>query len=163
MGQCVTAWVDIIEDSLFRLFNGDDGTISDLESIISNGKLIEGAGGEVPGNTSILSRSEVRHSITRPFFAFAIPSIWKVSGRHPFIIDSGYDCGVIDPLGEWLSTETMHATAGCYGGKLYYLANPTGDSKVHNTYPNDFSAPPGIEWLDGTSYGGVTLGDLITG
>ncbi|PKX96188.1 uncharacterized protein P174DRAFT_503368 [Aspergillus novofumigatus IBT 16806] len=112
------------------------------------------------------SASALRASISKAFFGFAIPSIWAVSGTYAFIIDSGYDCGTIDPMGDYLDEDTMHATAGCYGGKLYYLASPKGDASTRTEggcFDNKFSAPPGIDSLDGKDFGGITVGDLITG
>ncbi|KAK3936951.1 hypothetical protein QBC46DRAFT_461157 [Diplogelasinospora grovesii] len=109
----------------------------------------------------------------KAFFAYAIPAIWSVSGVFPFVIDSGYACGTVDPLGAYLSTDTMHATWGCYNDKLYYLATPSGDAESCPTgscdgcepvcTDNFFSAPPGLDSLDGTTFGGIPVSDLIQG
>jgi hypothetical protein len=167
MGQSIAAWGNITEKSLSKLFDGSDDSLNRLTDLISDGKLIEGKGMAPPGpDAPAESASALRASISKAFFGFAIPSIWTVSGTYAFIIDSGYDCGTIDPMGDYMDTDTMHATAGRYGGKLYYLASPKGDASTcteGGCFDNKFSAPPGIYSLDGKDLGGITVGDLITG
>lgn len=101
---------------------------------------------------------------------------WTFSKHAAFIVDSGYDCGTTDPLGDYIDTDTMHSTLGCYSNKLYYFVAAEGeaqtcwngctggpfcDSKCHN---NKFKKPPGLDSLDGkSSFGGVTVAELIQG
>lgn len=160
-----------------RLFDGSDESISALTTIISDGKLIDGSNYDVP----VASDLEEPHSMTalqgrisKVFFSYAIPTIWALSGTHPFIADSGYPCGTIDPLKAYISTGTMSTTWACYQNKMYYLVAPKGKPQTC-TAPNPggppshcdsnlFSAPPGLDSLDGKStFGGVTLSDLIIG
>jgi hypothetical protein len=174
MGQAIAAWGSVNELALQKLFDGSDPSLVTLGSLISDGKMIEGAVNgnyefpPAPGSgPSPQTLTDLEAGLTKAFFGYAIPAIWSVSGTYPFIIDSGYDCGITDPLSEYLSPDTMHATYGCVNNKLYYLASPTGPATdcddSGNCSPNQFSAPPGINWLDGTSFGGVTVLDLITG
>ncbi len=100
LGQAVSAWGNITETSLQWLFNGTDSSISILTSLIANGHLIEGAGIEFPSITgSGVTLAELRASISKAFFAFAIPSLWSVAGTRAFILDSGYNCGTRRPGG----------------------------------------------------------------
>ncbi|KAF7561921.1 hypothetical protein G7046_g2225 [Stylonectria norvegica] len=173
MGQTISIWGNVTEEAVKGLFNGLPDSIDQLTTLISDGKLIAGKGNLAPDDSDDTTEAALEESISKAFFGYAIPVIWSLSGTYPFIIDSGYDCGVVDPLGAYLDTATMHKTTGCYGGKLYYLASPKGAAKkCHNTcsphcenvcVDNTFSAPPGIEWLDGTTYGGITIHDLIAG
>lgn len=163
MGQVVNAWATVIDTTLSTLFDGSDGSINTLTTMISDGKMIDG-NGAYPNGT-VQNSTDIHASVAKTFFAYAIPAIWSVSGRAPFIVDSGYACGTVDPLSQYMSTDTMHATAGCYNGQLYYLASLSGSSEscAEECTPNLFSAPPGLDSLDGQSWGGVTLSDLITG
>lgn len=170
----MSGWSAATDQALGRLFNGKDPSVRKLTSIISDGKFIQGDGAEPISKPPLETLTSMEASIAKSFFAFAIPAIWHVSGQFPFVIDSGYDCGTVDPLGTFLSAETMHATAGCYQGKLYYLASLKGAAQSCPTSvciagcstmcsANKFSAPSGLEWLDGKSFGGVTRSDIIIG
>ncbi|KFG86526.1 chitinase [Metarhizium anisopliae] len=132
-------------------------------------KLISGKGSQLPGPSSTAA---LKTWIGRAFFAYAIPAIWSASGASPFIIDSGFSCGTIDPIRRYMMADAMHKSWACVDDKLYYLASPKGhasycyeDDTKHPEHCTDegFSALPGVEWLDGTSFGTVTLSDLITG
>ncbi|WEW59000.1 hypothetical protein PRK78_004468 [Emydomyces testavorans] len=171
LGQTIYAWNNITAVALRQLFDGSDSSIEILTSIISDGKCIDGKS-IGPHNYPPKDAGDVLLAIaTKSFFAFAIPNIWHVSGTFPFIIDSGYDCSAQDPLTKYLSVETMRATFGCVDNRLYYLASPKGDAQIDsedaNHVPikidNMFSAPPGINWLDGKSFGSITVADLIKG
>ncbi|KAH8885958.1 glycoside hydrolase family 18 protein [Thozetella sp. PMI_491] len=165
MGQAVTAWGNISEESLKNLFSGSDESINLLTTMISNGHLIEGS---VDGGASFPTAD-----VAKGFFAYAIATVWPLAGTHAFILDSGYGCGTVDPATEFLTTDVMHQTAGCYNGKLYYLVYPKDDAKTctdvcdkscqTSCTHSKFSAPPGISTLDGSRFGGVTVSDLITG
>ncbi|EJP62058.1 chitinase-like protein [Beauveria bassiana ARSEF 2860] len=174
MAQTVDLWGASIEGSLYWLFNGTDEAISALTEIISDGKLIAGANMNVPGPKDILqgSASDMKTNMARAFFSYAIPAVWTASGHHPFVVDSGYACGTIDPLGIYMTVDTMSKTWGCYEDKLYYLVVPEGDAYKNVQNPtgpgthkekNKFSPPAGVQSLGGDLFGGVTLSDLITG
>ncbi|OAQ63718.2 chitinase [Pochonia chlamydosporia 170] len=169
MGQALDAWANLAEASVHNLFNGSDTSIGLLTSLISDGKFIQGKGRGAPASPS---NAALKAAIGKAFFAYAIPAIWAVSGTSPFIIDSGFNCGVNDPIGGYMASDTMHRTWHCVDDKLYYLASPKGDAKscvkpctgcADECKDNKFSAPPGIEWLDGSSFGQITLSDLVTG
>lgn len=167
LGQAIYAWSKVTEVSLASLFDGKDKSIDMLTELISGGKFVAGKQDMPTTINNTYSQSELVANAAEAVFGFAIPALWKASGRHPFIIDSGYDCGVVDPLDEYLSSKTMHKTAGCYGGKLYYLAMPEDDKaalcSIADCSKNKFVPPNGIESLNGTSFGGITVSELITG
>lgn len=174
LGQTITAWGNTTGVALERLFNGEDDNIDALYSIISDGKLISGGGAEASTTPPKTSEAELEANIAKAFFAYAIPTGWTFSKHYAFVIDSGYDCSASDPLGDYLDTDTMHATYGCYQNKLYYLASAQGDSQTCNEKCDDhhcenvctdskFKAPPGLDTLDGKNFGGVSVHDLIQG
>ncbi|EFE34865.1 class V chitinase, putative, partial [Trichophyton benhamiae CBS 112371] len=176
LGETIYAWGNITAVALRDLFNGSDTSITTLTDIISDGKLIDGRKDNQDDVSVLNTRADAPMydaGIARIVFGFAIPTIWTAAGTFPFIIDSGYLCGTIDPLDSFLSVETMHATASCVDDKLYYLASPKGDARVFVPHPrgsggyyrnNKFSAPPGVEFLNhGNSFKGVTLDDIVKG
>ncbi|EXV01258.1 chitinase (glycoside hydrolase family 18) [Metarhizium robertsii] len=169
MGQALSAWADLSERTVKKIFDGSDESIELLTSLLSDGKLIVGKDSKLPGAGG---NAALKTLIGKAFFAYAIPAIWSVSGMSPFIIDSGFACGTIDPIGGYMKPDAMHKSWACVDDKLYYLATPKGGAKYCFTpigggpqqcKDNTFSALPGIEWLDGSSFGQVTLSNLITG
>jgi hypothetical protein len=171
MGQVIGAWGNATEQGLKTLFSGTDDAINTLTTLISDGKMIEGAVNGAAASPPVFpvqgSDAALQNTISKVFFGFSIPVIWSVSQTYAFIIDSGYSCGTVDPLGQYLTPDTMHATWACYNDKLYYLAAAVGAAEDCNDSgacsPNQFSAPPGIGSLDGKAFGGVTVSDLVTG
>ncbi|KAK2875574.1 hypothetical protein FQN49_001598 [Arthroderma sp. PD_2] len=173
LGETIHAWTNITSVSLSRLFDGNDSSIDLLEKIISDGKLIDGKVDDTlyseaePG-----PGPEYDAAIAKTIFAFAIPTIWAAAGMFPFVIDSGYPRGTIDPLDTYLSVETMHATASCVDDQLYHLVSPKGIAREWVPTPpsggyykvNKFSAPSGVEFLTkGNHFKGVTLDNLVKG
>lgn len=176
LGETINAWGNITAVTLSDLFDGSDTSIATLTGIISDGKLIDGRKDNQDDVRVLNTRADAPKydaGIARIIFGFAIPTIWAAAGTFPFVIDSGYPCGTIDPLDSFLSVETMHATASCVDNRLYYLASPKGDAREYVPYPrgsggyyrnNKFSAPPGVEFLNhGNSFKGVTLDDIVKG
>jgi hypothetical protein len=177
MGQVVSAWGNVTALSLKKLFDGSDASIDLLTSLVSDGHFIEGGvNGAIQApnfhaGADDTTLADLQASISKAFFAFGIPSLWSVAGTKAFILDSGYDCGVVDPETHYMDTNTMHQTAACYNGKLYYLVNvdgsaqtcTTSDKGITQCVDNHFSAPPGIDTLDGARFGGVKVSDLVTG
>lgn len=186
MGKSIDAWGDVIEKSLRELFSGKDDSIKILWSLISDGQFIEGGGNQIPtlpkpktdnatdmGDSGMpeydKSATKLRGSIAKNFFAFAIPTIWTVSGRHPFIIDSGYLCSDRDkkPMDDFLDNDTMDSSSGCYDDRLYYIAQPKGEPWFcipTGCVDEKFSALPGIDVMGSDSdYGNITVGDIIEG
>ncbi|AEO70565.1 glycoside hydrolase family 18 protein [Thermothielavioides terrestris NRRL 8126] len=177
MGQVVTGWGYVNEQSLRWLFNGSDTSIDRLTTLVSDGKFIAGGDHLMPNiatvGTSDTSLSAIQANISKAFFAFAIPQIWSLSGTHAFVLDSGYPCDTQDPVGDYVDTDVMHKTFGCYNDKLYYLVYPDGDAETcdppacpgcqESCVDNKFSMPPGLDSLDGSAFGGVKVSDLIAG
>lgn len=160
---------------LAEIFSGSDNGLSMLTTLMSNGQLIPGSGGIVSADLPGGYVSSFEKHIARSLWAYTIPTIWSLSPDvYPFVIDSGYDCGTIDPLSEYLSSGTMHASWGCVSGKLYYLATPKGSARKcssecsHNSCETSchdelFSALPGIDTINGDSWAGITVTDVIQG
>lgn len=150
--------------SLKWLFSGEDDAIDSLGNLILDGKMIEGKGSSYPPSTDTSSEQEAK--IATAYYTYAIPAAWQAAGRYPFVLDSGYDCGTEDPLGKYMLPDTQHASAGCYNGKLYYLASVAGESELcinEGCADSYFPKLPGLDDLDGDAWGGVTKDDIIAG
>lgn len=93
---------------------------------MSHGKLIDGKFESTPSETN--NENELRANLGKSFFAYSIPSLWRVSATYAFVMDSGYGCDADKDLGEYLDDATMEATGACINSKQYYLVNPSGDS-----------------------------------
>lgn len=172
MGQSIAGWGAVVEKSLSTLFDGSDASIEMLTDLISDGRFVEGSSismalppsdaGELPKDTM----TALQKSVSKSFFAFAIPSIWTVSGRYPFVIDAGYSCDHADDMGDYLEADTMKVAKACYRNKRYYLAAPEGqpwECVEGSCLDNPFSALPGVDSMGQGSFGNVTVEDIIIG
>ncbi|KAK4213191.1 hypothetical protein QBC37DRAFT_464275 [Rhypophila decipiens] len=163
--QAFEAWGSSTERAVSRAFSGDDAAIEALTLLISDGKWIDGWGGNrtIPDDPDKNNSDGVTWFLTRAFYAYAIPAIWTVSGIHAFVLDSGYPCGTIDPMGQYINTDTQHATWACFQDKLYYLVAPIGKSQdcLETICPSKTSsAPPGLNLLLGSSLGSSPFHDI---
>ncbi|KAK3898494.1 hypothetical protein C8A05DRAFT_47209 [Staphylotrichum tortipilum] len=152
LGHTIKTWVNVTEHSLAYLFGGSDQAINLLASIIKDGKMIEGktgdgTSGSTPGKAPLQVVNDLRDIISKAFFSYAIPTIWTASQQFPFVVDSGYPCSAGNPLGDYLSGDTMTATRTCIGGKLW---------------PPLTARPPRLDVLDGSEWGGVTGTQIVT-
>ncbi|KAL6887059.1 glycoside hydrolase family 18 protein [Trichoderma evansii] len=181
MGKALGGWATIVENQLAALFNGSETSIALLGTMIGNGNLLE-CDGTSPSQSDPSDNStytDIENYVTRAFFGFAIPALWTVSGAAAFVVDSGYPCGTVNPLGLYMSNDTAEATYSCYNGNLYYLVSAAGD--YHSCTGEDialtvdtvdpppppctdslFTAPQGLDSL-GSKWGRITVSDLIAG
>jgi hypothetical protein len=168
----------VTEAALEYLFDGTGPAIQTLSTLVANGQLIEGSvKGKVatpPGTPP--SNGALQASIALAFYAYCIPEAWTVSGNRAFILDAGCPCGQFSSasVSTWLGDSLAQATSACYNGAQYYLVYPSGTAQECDPLKrcvdctpscklNRFSEPPGLDTLDGSAYGGVTLQTLATG
>ncbi|KAJ6445148.1 Lysine--tRNA ligase [Purpureocillium lavendulum] len=164
LGQSLYVWDNITTVDLRDLFDGSDKSIDRLTTIISGGTFIDGVTDEATHE----QKKSVEDSFIRAFYGFAIPAVWKASGHHPFIIDTGRNCDDDDG-----SKYTKDLKSACHDGRLYQLADPDGKSHPcsHNCgFPggcscpdSSFSSLKGVGELDGSSWGKVKVEDIIIG
>jgi hypothetical protein len=153
------------------LFDGQDEGIDALTAAIQDGHLISGSGGAIAKTFMDKLQFNLEDDITKAFYGMAIPAVWYAAGNAAFIINSGYRCGVVDPLGDYLDTDTMHKTAVCVDGDLFYIGSPQGvatncnaASPLHQQCDNTkFSIPPGLTKLDGNDWGKLKYEEIVTG
>ncbi|OBT58748.1 hypothetical protein VE04_00717 [Pseudogymnoascus sp. 24MN13] len=118
-----------------------------------------------PGTLAIANPRLPRESS----FAHLIPSAWQLSSQKPFILDAGVPCGTVDPTNEYLEKDVADKTWACPSNELYYLVVLKGTAATCTTgregfcKHNYYSAPAGIDKLDGKLWGGVKLDDFVVG
>ncbi|RFU79626.1 glycoside hydrolase, superfamily [Trichoderma arundinaceum] len=182
LGSVVFGWASLAENQLYTLFNGSEASVTLLGTMIANGNLIECSSGSplIDCQTNSETNTQIEILINKAFFGFAIPEVWTVSGTAAFVVDSGYPCGTVNPLTQYMTVETQEATYSCSNGKLYYLVYPDGDwqgcpnedvaltvdmvePSLPECKPTYFSASPGLSTLGPGSWGNITVSDLIAG
>jgi hypothetical protein len=109
-----------------------------------------------------------------------VPTAWHYSSQAVFVVNSGYRCGQIDPLDKEISQAVMHKTAACVDRDLCYLLFAPGKGLANVQCDGDpfcqgdnvstdqagskvlFTAPPGINALDGNDWGKITVEQTVT-
>jgi hypothetical protein len=176
IGQVIDSWANVSTISLQNLFNGKPESIKILEQTISNGKLMTGKFANKPpkDDDETTDKNVLRTNIQKCFFGFSIPALWRASKSYAFVIDAGHACGGKD-LTDYLEDKTMDATGACVDGQQYYLVYLDGDAQKYKTVcydkgpcqrvcsDNKFSAPLGLDSLDGNNFAGISTADLIKG
>lgn len=175
LGQVVNIWANATESQLSSIFSGQPDTLPILSGLIDKGQMIEGADGSssAAGSTpsvgvSSATTTSVQASIMLSFYAFAVPAVWRASGIGAFILDTGADCSDLDVASEYVDSSIQTQAMGCIDNHLYFLVYPDGPSSDScpaegSCTDNDFSLPPGADKLDGSSWGGVTVNDIVNG
>ncbi|KAF2008965.1 hypothetical protein BU24DRAFT_497543 [Aaosphaeria arxii CBS 175.79] len=158
MGSAVWGWSNATAFALSALFNGGDKNIDLLWDTISGGKLVWGQVDRDKPQFRIMDVVELAANILKSTFAIAIPELWKVTKSHVFVVDSGFGCDDNKPPNDYLTEEAISIAGVCHEEKMYYLAQPKGNSKS-----GKFSPPKGIKSLDGEAFGSVTKEDLVKG
>lgn len=174
MGQTIKAWRKVASLAVRDLFNGTSEMVEILGQTISDGKLTEGKR-VTRFPDPVNATEELEANIAKCWFGYSIPVLWQASNTYAFVIDPGHDgCGEDKSLSAYLNDTTMEATGVCYEKRRYYLVYPGGDSKECHCVPTGggcqntckdrkFSAPPGLDSLDGEIFGGITKEHLVKG
>lgn len=176
MGKMIAAWQSIIEGNNAWLFSGEANATAALTTLVANGHLL--TQGKVP-LTQVVNQT-AQGSVESAIYAYLIPQAWSYSneGISPFILDSGFACGSVNPLPTYMTDADGDATWYCDtdNNKMYYLMMVSTDageqaqtctqepcSGQEHCTPNKFTQPPGLSELDGKQYGGVVYHDFIIG
>ncbi|KAL4756034.1 uncharacterized protein BDW70DRAFT_166856 [Aspergillus foveolatus] len=172
LGQSAGLWDRANTIGLASLFDGSDDSIKTVKSLVADGHFINGASdlSDGDGFDGKTGNDTVTDAFAKALYGYAIPVLWQASGHHPFIIDTQRSC-TSDSDGD----DDKLATA-CYGGKLYKLADPDGESRScrenaqtgvkcgqHGDTYNDFATLSGVDELKDGAWGGVTPRGIIVG
>ncbi|PGH10805.1 hypothetical protein AJ79_05278 [Helicocarpus griseus UAMH5409] len=174
MGQTIDAWANVTWLALEKVFDGSPESIDILWSTISDGKLVEGRyEKQLPKSGNL--NNELRANVAKSSFGCSIPALWWVSSSYAFVIDSGYGCDKDKPLGDYLMTTPWRlrvpvsmADNTTWPIRTVTPRNATAATVLEaaitaNAGIGNFSVPPGLKSLDGTTFGGITKDDLIRG
>ncbi len=89
--------------------------------------------------------------------------------------DAKAPCGTINPVNQYVSDEDGAKTYVCFNGGLYYLMGATtnagdaldcgdgGEDMAVSCHDRTLPTLPGVDKLDGTSWGGVLKDDFVAG
>ncbi|PLB43381.1 hypothetical protein P170DRAFT_431326 [Aspergillus steynii IBT 23096] len=145
-----------VENTLERRL---DKSIDTLHALMTDGKLLENAF-DVPGDKEIAKLTE------KAIFGLLIPMTWSLSPKthNAVVIDS-------QSSSAYISSSMAKKAYVCHNDNHYYLADVVSldRSCQSNSQGGQFCRDPdvrtlpGIDALDGTSWGGVTLTDLVVG
>ena len=160
ISKVLEGWSSLIINNLDALFDGKEESIERLGNLIADGTFIAGNGDGSGGGSSATDQDvlDLRRDVARTFFSLAIPEIWRMSGTHGFVIDSGLDCDDDENLSDYIKDEVRENAEVCHKGKRYYLADADGNPS-HISHSGRFSLPPGLKKIakDDNPYGGVTV------
>lgn len=173
MGSVMNDWQNTTSHILAELFSGSDESLELLQTVMGQGQFIAGGDPDTgilsaPGYTINDDDVELmKGNVTRSFYAFNIPSVWSAVGKNIFILDTKLGCSGGDLSDAHLPDD---AATACYNDKLYAVAYPDGDADSCSAVMGNsvcqyatFKKPDGIDDLDGTRWGGVTVEDLVVG
>jgi hypothetical protein len=165
MGQMVKTTATALSDTNTNLFNGSASSVADLYRLMDEGQVME--------STSTSGDMDAQLALEQALYAVLIPYAWSLSNEdaHPVVIDTGYDCSDTYPsyFHDYIAEDTANTMAVCYNNALYYLLDArycnidcSGVHGVGSTTcaPTKFFVPFGIDSMDGTNWGGVTIDNL---
>lgn len=160
-------------------FDGSDSSNANLYSLINKGAFADKQGD---------GAYEMMTSTERPIYARLIPMAWSYDNDDPprnpsgvFIVDSATACKKGDAcpsnvpgfpsggLSDYMTTDAARKTCHCYQDNMYYLVQLVGEAQLCEVGPtgcsetNVFTTPPGLDDLDGTKWGGLTLAMFVEG
>ncbi|KFY78640.1 hypothetical protein V499_02243 [Pseudogymnoascus sp. VKM F-103] len=168
-------WLIGLEAISNSTFNGSDAGIDLLRGIISGGEYFIKRG---------VGAYEMRRNAELPMYAKLIPLAWSYDNgdylRNPngvVVVDSAIACNTDDDCqgdysfqgDEYVTKDAISKTCHCYQGNLYFLVQAYGAPEdcvaapVLHCDPLPFTTPKGLDDLDGTKWGGLTLATFIEG
>jgi hypothetical protein len=155
----ISGWQDSAAAAADKLFNGDTDSINNIHTTITNGQLVIGQ-----GTYNKVDVSSYNSKVQEALYALAIPSLWQAAKSFPFILDAGPDSCNGNPVPDYLTDETATATGFCADdGHQYFLVATIDAVQSPDPEHYQFTAPPGLDSLDGISWGKLTKDTIIRG
>ncbi|PYH94656.1 hypothetical protein BO71DRAFT_429757 [Aspergillus ellipticus CBS 707.79] len=150
----VQFWYSTIDSMNANLFNGTSSSIDILHTLMTDGKLLE-TSFEVP------SDQDIAQIVEKAIFGLLIPLTWTLSPEthNAVVVDSESTCDKSNTLSSYISSSVAKSGYVCYNNNIYYLVDVGGQL----CRDPDVRKLPGIGALDGSSWGGVTVKDLVVG
>jgi hypothetical protein len=162
MGDVLHAWVETSDRTLAGMFEGTDEAIDALKDLIKDGHLIEGKGGSgTTGTAADSMQFQLEDDVAAKFFAFAIPAVWAAAQTPAFIVKTGVGC---DQDGsDFNLRDDANSFSQCVDGEKYHIASTYCPVPGDEGCKSIFTLPPGIDTLQGRSWGKLTAGQLVVG
>ena len=159
-------WAGATGDLIAKIFNGDDDSINILTEFFANGKFL-------PNNVTPMSDPEIQGIMGKALYSQIIPMIWRMGGTPSvYVMDALQDCNAVLSTDE-VKSDVAAQTKACVNGKAYYLVNAVGAEAIYIKDPFygamirgmqwPFTMPSGVDKLDGTQWGGLTVAQIIQG
>ncbi|PYI22706.1 hypothetical protein BO99DRAFT_429649 [Aspergillus violaceofuscus CBS 115571] len=162
----VQVWYSTIDSMNESLFNGTSNSIDILHDLVTDGKLLE-TSFDTP------SDSDIAAMVEKAIFGLLIPLTWTLSPdtHNAVVVDSQSTCDTSNPLSSYISSSVAKSGYVCYNNNIYYLvdvvsldrycqSNSQGGQLCRDPTVNKL---PGVGELNGSSWGGVTVEDLVVG
>ncbi|KPM45713.1 hypothetical protein AK830_g824 [Neonectria ditissima] len=165
VGAMIETWHAAADTLNQHIFSGDPLGLNDnldlLKNLITDGKF---AGSDL----DLLSAEELDGQIKKAIYGQLIPYAWSVGSSevYPFMLATGKPCSETGadhvPKGatHWCITnegqEEGFYLMGTFGSSTCVFEDPFTGYKCY-----DYKAPPGVDELDGTKWGGVTQEDIV--
>ncbi|EQB50179.1 hypothetical protein CGLO_10404 [Colletotrichum gloeosporioides Cg-14] len=167
MGTLFDVWKKTQNDYLSEVFSGSNSTTNNMLS----GLIREGMMNMVPDDINL---SEMKDNVQKILLGQMIPIAWSVApaGFQPFVLKTGDACSDTMPktLDPYMDEDTHKKSGVCWNGNQFYVL-------TIGTYRVDVQADtPGLpdseppfqqlaggthDILDGKSWGGITLDDIV--
>lgn len=172
-------WLIGMESLGNATFDGSDDSVSNLYGLINSGAFASKNGD---------GAFEMRQHTESIMYAKLIPMAWSYDNNNPtlnpsgmVVVDSATACSAGDKcpdqvpgfpndgLSRYMTTDAAQKTCHCYNGNMYYLVQLFGLARDTTAAPNNgyndnyLDTPPGIDDLDGTKWGGLTLAKFVEG
>ena len=120
-----------------------------------------------------MSDPEIQGIMGKALYSQIIPMIWRMGGTPSvYVMDALQDCNAVLSTDE-VKSDVAAQTKACVNGKAYYLVNAVGAEAIYIKDPFygamirgmqwPFTMPSGVDKLDGTQWGGLTVAQIIQG
>jgi hypothetical protein len=114
---------ETLTEFLRSLMEGSKFSLQLLDFIISDGGMV---------NPAVMEAVGMMKDWERVTYSFLIPAAWSVRGNTPVIFPTDKNCDDVDgaknALEDHMSGEDVDRGKACFDGKLYVIADPSGDS-----------------------------------
>ena len=174
---------DAVSETNKQLFSGKDDTVNHLFTLIDEGTLITGKTTEAQRkHEDLLAEDALQKQAEKAAYAQMIPRAWYLAGWRPVVVDGG-KCDDVGAVESFMATKTADDTHVCHRDRRYYLVAASrpweqGTPVCYPESPPQNGSPPGcwskgetprLEKLPGndklgdTTYGNLTLSDIVIG
>ncbi|PYH83224.1 hypothetical protein BO82DRAFT_363423 [Aspergillus uvarum CBS 121591] len=119
------------------------------------------------------SDSDITAMVEKAIFGLLIPLTWTLSPdtHKAVVVDSQSTCDTSNPLSSYISSSVANSGYVCYNNNIYYLVDVVSLDRYCQSNSQDgqlcrdptVNKLPGIGELDGSSWGGITVEDLVVG